>query len=108
MPSSLFRLPCARLRLLAVAAVALLAILAPRVGAAEREVLVLLHTNDIHANFQPIEASWRDDGVRVGGGPVIGYNGNSGNAAVPHLHLAYIAGGVSYTNPYQLMVKLCR
>ena len=48
------------------------------------------------------------DGQRVGVGQVIGYNGNSGNASVPHLHLAYQPGGGGLTNPYQLMVKLCR
>jgi murein DD-endopeptidase MepM/ murein hydrolase activator NlpD len=48
------------------------------------------------------------DGARVGVGQVIGYNGNSGNAAVPHLHLGYQPGGGRLTNPYQLMVKLCR
>lgn len=48
------------------------------------------------------------DGQRVGVGQVIGYNGNSGNAAIPHLHLGYQPGGGRLTNPYQLMVKLCR
>jgi murein DD-endopeptidase MepM/ murein hydrolase activator NlpD len=48
------------------------------------------------------------DGARVGVGQVVGYNGNSGNAAVPHLHLGYQPGGGPLTNPYQLMVKLCR
>ncbi len=48
------------------------------------------------------------DGVRVGAGQVIGYNGKTGNAASPHLHLGYQPGGGPLTNPYQLMVKLCR
>jgi murein DD-endopeptidase MepM/ murein hydrolase activator NlpD len=49
-----------------------------------------------------------EDGLRVWQGQVIGYNGDTGNAAVPHLHLAYQPGGGPLTNPYQLMVKLCR
>ncbi len=49
-----------------------------------------------------------EDGLRVWQGQVIGYNGNTGNAAVPHLHLGYQPGGGPLTNPYQLMVKLCR
>ena len=48
------------------------------------------------------------DGQRVGVGQVIGYNGNTGNAAIPHLHLGYQPGGGPLTNPYQLMAKLCR
>ncbi len=48
------------------------------------------------------------DGQRVGVGQVIAYNGNSGNAAVPHVHLGYQPGGGPLTNPYQLMAKLCR
>ncbi len=48
------------------------------------------------------------DGLRVGVGQLVGYVGNTGNSAVPHLHLGYQPGGGPYTNPYQLMVKLCR
>ncbi len=48
------------------------------------------------------------DGKRVGVGELIGYVGNTGNSAIPHLHLGYQPGGGPLTNPYQLMVKLCR
>lgn len=48
------------------------------------------------------------DGVRVNKGQTVGYVGDTGNAGVPHLHLGYQPGGGPLTNPYQLMVKLCR
>jgi murein DD-endopeptidase MepM/ murein hydrolase activator NlpD len=48
------------------------------------------------------------DGLRVGVGQVIGYVGNTGNSTIPHLHLGYQPGGGPLTNPYQLLVKLCR
>jgi murein DD-endopeptidase MepM/ murein hydrolase activator NlpD len=48
------------------------------------------------------------DGVRVNKGQTVGYVGDTGNAGVPHLHLGYQPAGGPLTNPYQLMVKLCR
>jgi murein DD-endopeptidase MepM/ murein hydrolase activator NlpD len=48
------------------------------------------------------------NGARVWAGQVVGYNGATGNAATPHLHLGYQPGGGALTNPYQLMVRLCR
>ncbi len=48
------------------------------------------------------------DGARVSLGQVVGYVGSTGNASVPHLHIGYQPGGGPLTNPYQLMVNLCR
>ena len=48
------------------------------------------------------------DGTRVGVAQVVGYLGNTGNSTIPHLHLGYQPGGGPLTNPYQLLVKLCR
>lgn len=52
------------------------------------------------------------DGQRVGVGELIGYVGNTGNSTIPHLHLSMsLVGSVSgstYSNPYPLMVALCR
>jgi murein DD-endopeptidase MepM/ murein hydrolase activator NlpD len=48
------------------------------------------------------------EGQRVGRGQVVGWVGATGNAVIPHLHLGYQPGGGPLTNPYQLMVKLCR
>ena len=53
-------------------------------------------------------ASSISDGVRVNKGQTVGFLGDTGNAGVPHLHLGYQPGGGPLTNPYQLMVKLCR
>lgn len=48
-------------------------------------------------------------GVSVSVGELVGYVGDTGNATgTPHLHLGYQPGGGPLTNPYQLMVKLCR
>ncbi|HUG75606.1 MAG TPA: peptidoglycan DD-metalloendopeptidase family protein [Acidimicrobiia bacterium] len=47
-------------------------------------------------------------GTRVGVTQIIGYLGNTGASSTPHLHLGLQPGGGPMTNPYQLLLKLCR
>lgn len=47
-------------------------------------------------------------GIRVGVAQIIAYVGSTGASTIPHLHLGYQPGGGPLTNPYQLLVKLCR
>ncbi len=51
-------------------------------------------------------ASGLRSGQRVGKGQVVGYNGTSGNASTPHLHLGVVVGGV-YVNPYPTVRAVC-
>lgn len=48
------------------------------------------------------------NGTRVGVRQVIGTVGNTGASSTPHLHLGFQPGGGPLTNPYQLLVRLCR
>lgn len=47
-------------------------------------------------------------GTRVAAGQLVGYVGETGNAAGPHLHLAHILPSGQYINPYPVVVSLCR
>jgi len=47
-------------------------------------------------------------GTRVAAGQLIGYVGETGNAAGPHLHLAHILPSGQYINPYPVVAELCR
>lgn len=53
-------------------------------------------------------ASGISSGSRVGVAQIIGTVGNTGASNTPHLHLGLQPGGGPMTNPYQLLVKLCR
>jgi murein DD-endopeptidase MepM/ murein hydrolase activator NlpD len=46
-------------------------------------------------------------GTNVVPGQLIGYVGNTGNASVPHLHLGWLVGGTTYTNPYPVVAGVC-
>jgi murein DD-endopeptidase MepM/ murein hydrolase activator NlpD len=46
-------------------------------------------------------------GTRVAAGQLIGYVGDTGNAASPHLHLARILSSGQYINPYPVVAALC-
>jgi peptidoglycan LD-endopeptidase LytH len=47
-------------------------------------------------------------GSRVGVAQLVGYVGNTGVSSIPHLHLGFQPGGGPLTNPYQLLLRLCR
>ena len=53
-------------------------------------------------------ASGTGVGTRVTVTQIVGWVGQTGAASVPHLHLGFQPGGGPLTNPYQLLVKLCR
>ncbi|MBN2114523.1 MAG: M23 family metallopeptidase [Acidimicrobiia bacterium] len=46
-------------------------------------------------------------GTRVAAGQLVGYVGETGNAASPHLHLARILSGGQYVNPYPVVAEIC-
>jgi murein DD-endopeptidase MepM/ murein hydrolase activator NlpD len=52
-------------------------------------------------------ASGIQTGMRVAAGQLIGYVGETGNAAGPHLHLAHILSSGQYVNPYPVVASLC-
>jgi murein DD-endopeptidase MepM/ murein hydrolase activator NlpD len=46
-------------------------------------------------------------GTRVAAGQLVGYVGETGNAAGPHLHLAHILSSGQYVDPYPVVAALC-
>lgn len=46
-------------------------------------------------------------GTRVAAGQLVGYVGETGNAAGPHLHLAHILPSGQYVNPFPVVADLC-
>jgi murein DD-endopeptidase MepM/ murein hydrolase activator NlpD len=52
-------------------------------------------------------ASGIQAGTRVAAGQLVGYVGETGNAAGPHLHLAHILSSGQYVNPYPVVAALC-
>ncbi|HEX6424552.1 MAG TPA: M23 family metallopeptidase [Acidimicrobiales bacterium] len=68
-----------------------------------------VHGDDGNTYFGTHLSAYENQGAgRVAAGTVIGYVGDSGNAAgTPHLHFEYHPGGGSPTNPYPLVSAAC-
>jgi murein DD-endopeptidase MepM/ murein hydrolase activator NlpD len=53
-------------------------------------------------------AAGTNPGARVGVKQIVGWVGSTGATSTPHLHLGFQPGGGALTNPYQLLLKVCR